>query len=85
MSVLSTRRDRCSHVAESWPSVSNEGRPRHIDQTTIEFRREAASGYLKQAGIAVRVPGRWGRAANPANEVSSNRKSEPDRSLQCLQ
>lgn len=30
------------------------------------IRRETASGYLKQAGIAVREPGRWGRAANPA-------------------
>ena len=31
-------------------------------------RRETASAYLKEAGIEVRAPGRWGRTAKPANE-----------------
>jgi hypothetical protein len=35
-------------------------------------RRETASGYLRAAGIAVREPGRWGHAANPAIEVSTD-------------
>ena len=53
---------------------------RRIEQQT-GVRRETASAYLKAAGIAVRGPGRWGRAtpahvpptdssaAKPANEV----------------
>lgn len=44
---------------------------RRIEETT-GVRRETASGYLKQAGIAVRGPGRWVRAANPAIEVSTD-------------
>jgi transposase len=40
-------------------------------QTAIGVRRETASSYLKEAGIAIRPPGGWGRAspAKPANEV----------------
>ena len=49
---------------------------RRIEEAT-GVRRETASGYLKAAGIAVREPGRWGRAANPAIEVSTD--SGPDR------
>ena len=55
---------------------------RRIEQQT-GVRRETVSAYLKAAGIAVRGPGRWGRAtptpthtpptdwtaAKPANEV----------------
>src|SRR5271157_827684 len=42
---------------------------RRIQQETC-IRRETASQYLKAAGIAVRLPGGWGRrAAKPANEV----------------
>src|SRR5229473_5494534 len=42
---------------------------RRIQQET-RIRRETASQYLKAAGIAVRLPGGWGRrAAKPANEV----------------
>ncbi len=49
---------------------------RRIEDAT-GVRRETASGYLKAAGIAVREPGRWGRAAYPAIEVSTD--SGPDR------
>ena len=40
-------------------------------QRSIGVRRETASGYLKEAGIARRPPGGWGRAspAKPANGV----------------
>jgi hypothetical protein len=40
-------------------------------QRAIGVRRETASGYLKEAGIALRPPGGWGRAspAKPAIEV----------------
>ena len=40
-------------------------------QRTIGVRRETASGYLKEAGIVLRPPGNWGRAApaKPAIEV----------------
>jgi len=42
---------------------------RQIQQAT-RIRRETASQYLKAAGIAVRLPGGWGRRApKPANEV----------------
>ena len=42
---------------------------RRIQQAT-RIRRETASAYLKAAGIAVRLPGGWGRrTAKPANEV----------------
>lgn len=58
---------------------------RRIEEAT-GVRRETASGYLKEAGIAVRAPGRWGREAKsaiavttdsagdskPANEVSTD-------------
>jgi hypothetical protein len=38
-------------------------------------RRETASAYLKEAGIKVRSPGRWGRTAKPANEVTTDPSS----------
>ncbi len=38
---------------------------RRIEQAT-GVRRETASAYLKAAGISVRRPGGWGRAAKPA-------------------
>ena len=40
-------------------------------QRGIGVRRETASGYLKEAGIVLRPPGNWGRAApaKPAIEV----------------
>ena len=45
---------------------------RRIEQET-GVRRETASTYLKTAGIAVRLPGAWGRRgpAKPANEVTT--------------
>ena len=43
---------------------------RRIEQQT-GVRRETVSAYLKAAGIAVRGPGRWGRA-NP-NPCSTHR------------
>jgi len=47
---------------------------RQIEQAT-GVRRETTSAYLKAAGISVRPPGRWGRAAKPAIEVTTD--SEP--------
>jgi beta-lactam-binding protein with PASTA domain len=44
---------------------------RRIEEAT-GVRRETASAYLKAAGIEVRSPGRWGRSAKPANEVSTD-------------
>lgn len=44
---------------------------RRIEQAT-GVRRETASAYLKSAGVEVRSPGRWGRRAKPANEVSAD-------------
>jgi transposase len=59
-------------------------------QKTTGVRRETASAYLKEAGVALRPPGAWGRAApskpangvttdptpsEPAHEVDSNRDS----------
>src|SRR5438067_4481411 len=43
---------------------------RRIEQAT-GVRRETAGAYLKAAGIAVRLPGGWGRrgASKPANGV----------------
>jgi len=40
-------------------------------QKAVGVRRETASSYLKEAGVAVRPPGGWGRAspAKPANGV----------------
>ena len=37
------------------------------------IRRETASGYLRQAGVALREPGRWGhkRISKPAKEVTT--------------
>jgi transposase len=43
-------------------------------QKSVGVRRETASDYLKEAGIAVRPSGGWGRAApaKPANEVTTD-------------
>ena len=40
-------------------------------QSATGVRRETAAGYLKEAGVALRPPGGWGRAspAKPANGV----------------
>jgi len=40
-------------------------------------RRETASAYLRDAGIEVRPPGRWGRTAKPANEVTTGSVAGP--------
>ena len=42
---------------------------RRIEQET-GVRRETASHYLKQAGIEVRPPGRWGHPAENRPEVT---------------
>jgi transposase len=44
---------------------------RRIEQAT-GVRRETAGAYLKAAGIRVRPPGGWGRAAKPAIEVTTD-------------
>jgi transposase len=46
---------------------------RRIEEAT-GVRRETASGYLQAAGVTIRPPRRWGRAAKPANgeEVSTD-------------
>ncbi len=44
---------------------------RRIEEAT-GVRRETASGYLQAAGVTIRPPGRWGRGAKPANEVSTD-------------
>jgi transposase len=47
---------------------------RRIEKAT-GVRRETAAGYLRSAGVAVRQPGRWGRAApdmNPANGATAD-------------
>jgi transposase len=50
---------------------------RRIEQET-GVRRETASHYLKQAGIEVRSPGRWGHAvAKPAIEVFTDSDPPP--------
>ena len=49
---------------------------RRIEQET-GVRRETASHYLKQAGIEVRPPGRWGHpAAKPAIEVFTDSSAD---------
>jgi hypothetical protein len=52
---------------------------RRIEQAT-GVRRETTSAYLKAAGISVRPPGRWGREAKPAIEVTTD--SEADKTGQ---
>jgi transposase len=47
---------------------------RRIEQAT-GVRRETTSAYLKAAGITVRPPGRWGRAAKPAIQVTTDSES----------
>ena len=44
---------------------------RRIESET-GVRRETAGNYLKQAGVEVRQPGRWGRKPKPANEVTTD-------------
>lgn len=44
---------------------------RRIERET-GVRRETAAGYLKAAGVPVRPPGRWGRPAKPAIEVTTD-------------
>jgi transposase len=43
-------------------------------QKNTGVRRETAAAYLREAGIALRPPGTWGRAApaKPANEVTTD-------------
>ncbi|MGA9520271.1 MAG: IS21 family transposase [Myxococcaceae bacterium] len=41
-------------------------------QAATGVRRETASTYLTEAGIPIRPPGRWGRTAKPANEVTTD-------------
>jgi hypothetical protein len=43
-------------------------------QKNTGVRRETAATYLREAGIALRPPGAWGRAApaKPANEVATD-------------
>ncbi len=48
---------------------------RRIEQET-GVRRETASSYLKAAGIAVRVPGRWGHPP-PKPAIQTSTDSEP--------
>lgn len=57
------------------------GWPLRRIQQEIGVRREAASAYLKAAGIAVRPSGRWGKhpaTAKPANDVSPDSASGND-------
>lgn len=51
---------------------------RRIEQAT-GVRRETASAYLKAAGITVRPPGRWGRAAKPAIQVTTDSESAKEK------
>jgi CxxC motif-containing protein (DUF1111 family) len=44
---------------------------RRIEQAT-GVRRETAGAYLKAAGISVRPPGGWGRAAKAAIQVTTD-------------
>lgn len=48
---------------------------RRIEKET-GVRRETAGGYLREAGLVVRPPGRWGRlpppSPKPANEVTTD-------------
>jgi transposase len=55
---------------------------RRIEKET-GVRRETAAGYLKAAGVALRPPGAWGRAApaKPANEVTPDSGAEPAKAL----
>jgi transposase len=49
---------------------------RRIEKAT-GVRRETAAGYLRAAGIGVRPPGRWGRDAKPAIEVTAEPPAKP--------
>ena len=51
---------------------------RRIEEAT-GVRRETASKYLKQAGISIRRPGRWGHGASSAELVPKPAKGvSPD-------
>ena len=53
-------------------------------QRAVGVRRETASSYLKEAGIAVRPPGGWGRASPPkrADEVITD--SAPKQAIEVI-
>lgn len=51
---------------------------RRIENET-GVRRETASAYLKDAGVVVREPGRWGRPRKPANEVTTDSEASQGR------
>ena len=53
---------------------------RKIEEAT-GIRRETVADYIRAAGIAVRPPGVWGRAApaKPANEVTPDLPTKPAR------
>jgi transposase len=40
-------------------------------EAEVGVRRETAASYLRQAGVEIRAPGRWGRP-KPANEVTTD-------------
>ena len=57
---------------------------RRIEQAT-GIRRETASRYLKQAGIEVRPPGRWGHpAAKPAIEVIPDSGADSNAAIEVI-
>lgn len=65
-------------------AVGRLGWPLRRIEQEIGVRHETAGAYLKEAGVAVRPPGAWGRRppAKPANEVTpdSDSPAEPGRS-----
>ncbi len=46
-------------------------------ETETGIRRETASRYLKDAGIPIRGPGRWGHASKPAKEAITDSAAKP--------
>jgi transposase len=48
-------------------------------QKAVGVRRETASGYLKDAGVAIRLPGGWGwpAEAKPAKQVITDPEAKP--------
>ena len=51
---------------------------RKIEQTT-GVRRETASGYLREAEVAIRPPGRWGRASPGPSRHAADSKPANER------
>jgi len=49
-------------------------------EATVHIRRETISGYLRAAGIPIRLPGGWGRLtpAKPAIEVITDPAMDPE-------